>query len=162
MEGDQLVGRILTCGWCQGLLVVCQGCEHGNRYCSDECSKSARRRSVRLAGARYQRSLKGKKRHAARTAAYRIRQREKVTHQSFPRNGSPEIVEQAAQEVSLPPTSKPEPHTPPHCNTCGRRCDFVVRRRPWPFLRPLIRRKQGEDYDSFQRDRSGDTAFVSS
>ena len=159
MEGE-LVGRILTCGWCEALVVVCQSCDHGKRYCSTGCSWKAREACLKRAGARYQQSFKGKEKHAARQAAYRNRKKEKVTHQSFPAGGAPVIVVQAEQGTNLPLTRQPETSTPLHCDTCRRKCDFVVRRWIWPYLRPRILRKQGEEYDSFKGDRSSDTALV--
>lgn len=159
-EGEELVGRILSCAWCDDPLVVCQECDHGYRYCSEECSELGRKRCLRLAGARYQRSFEGAKKHAARQAAYKIRAREKVTHQSFPADDSPVIVEQAEQEASQPSVLQPEPLKPLCCASCGRRCGFVVRRWKWPYLRRRTQRKQGEDDDCFQGNRGGNNALV--
>ena len=161
MESEDLVGRILVCSWCNSLVVLCQGCDYGNRYCSDTCGQQARRRSLRLAGARYQRNFAGAQKHAARQAAYRLRVSEKVTHHPFSANESSVIVEQAEQEVSHPPEVQLEiPLTALCCNSCGRRCVFVVRRWKWPHLRRRTYQRQGEKYDSCQRDRGSDIAVV--
>lgn len=161
MEGEERSGRILTCAWCSVLAVMCQDCDYGNRYCCKNCAQQGRQRSLRLAGARYQKSFEGAKKHAARQAAYEIRQREKLTHQSFPGESSPVIVEQAEQEASQPPVAQLHiPQTLLHCTSCGQQCVFVVRRWTWQHLRRRTQRRQGEKYDCCQRGRSGDFALV--
>ena len=150
VAGKELVGRIFACDWCQVPVVVCQECDQGYRYCSEDCSKLGRKRSVRRAGVRYQKNFEGAKKHAARQAAYKIREREKVTHQSFPADDSSGIVAQAEQEESQPPLLQPKPLKPLRCASCGCRCGFVVRRWKWPYLRRRTQRRQGEDYDCFQ------------
>jgi len=162
VEGDELVGRILACGWCETPSVVCQECDHGQRYCCEECSKLGRKRSLRSAGNRYQRSFEGAKKHAARQAAYKMREREKVTHQWFPENDSPVIVESAEREESQPAVLQEEPLKPLCCTSCGRRCGFVVRRWRWPYLRRRTQRKQGEEDDCFQGNRGSNNAVVQS
>lgn len=59
---------------------MCRECFHGERYCSDGCWKTARRRQCREAQARYLAKKQGRKRRAAATAAYRVRE--------GPRNGA--------------------------------------------------------------------------
>ena len=141
---------------------MCQGCDYGYRYCSEECSKLGRKRSLRAAGARYQRSFEGAKKHAARQAAYEIRLSEKLTHQCFSDDDSPVIVDEARQEESQPAELQPEELKPLSCGICGRRCGFVVRRWKWPYLRRRTQRKQGEDYDYFQGNRGGNNAVIQS
>ena len=147
MESEELVGRILTCGWCSGVVVLCQECDWGNRYCSDTCAQRARQRSLRLAGARYQSNFVGAGKHAARQAAYRIRQEQKVTHHPFSGDQSSVIVEQAEQEVNRQfEVQSEESVKPQHCLSCGRCCVFVV--RSWLSLRRHVHQRQGEKYDS--------------
>lgn len=68
---------------CQRVVFLCSRCDRGNRYCSRVCAVAARRECVRAAGLRYQRSRRGRFKHAARQARYRARcrARQKVTHQ---------------------------------------------------------------------------------
>ena len=76
--------RLFNCQCCQRQVRICRGCDHGNVYCSKRCSRRGRRDSVRSAGARYQRTPHGARRHAARQTKWRERQRQKVTHHRFP------------------------------------------------------------------------------
>lgn len=75
--------RLFHCARCHCQVVICSRCDRGQIYCSGECSQHARRESVRAAGRRYQRSRRGRLRHAERQCRYR-RRREKVTHQGSP------------------------------------------------------------------------------
>lgn len=153
---DQLTGRILACAWCHEIAVFCEDCDSRQRYCSDECARMGRRQSVRQSGARYQRTFEGAQKHAARQASYRVRQHEKVTHQYFSSSDSSEIVEQAEQETTEPTALQLETTPAPLCcNSCGRRCDFVV--RSWSRTRLSLSKSriQGEANDRFKRDRSG-------
>jgi len=117
---------------------ICAACDHGNIYCARECSELARCESVRRAGARYQKTLRGARCHAERQRRYRTR-RAKVTHQRF-------SGEQAACSVSVGPviTSEPiyvEPHEPSprrfichpqgRCAFCGTALPTFARLRPW-------------------------------
>lgn len=159
MESEELVGRVFTCGWCSSIAVLCQQCDHGNIYCSELCRQQARQKAIRLAGARYQKTFNGAKKHATRQAAYRIRQEQKeVTHHPFSTNQSSVIVEQAEQEEASPSEVQSEESvTPQHCIGCGRCCVFVVRR----WLHRHVHQRQGEKYDSCQRDRGGNIALIS-
>jgi hypothetical protein len=76
--------RIYRCARCGRLALCCRRCEHGRIYCARGCAQRARQDSLRRAGARYQRSRKGRRHHAARQARYRSRRQNKVTHQGPP------------------------------------------------------------------------------
>jgi hypothetical protein len=152
---------MLACAECHKIAVFCEDCDMRQRYCSDECAKLARQRLQRLSGARYQKTFEGAQKHAARQASYRIRQREKVTHQYFSSSDSSEIVEQAEQETAESTVLQPETTPAPLCcKSCGRRCDFVVRSWPWPRLRLPASRIQGETDDGLKRYRSGYRSLV--
>jgi hypothetical protein len=73
--------RLFNCAGC--CLPVQIGTYHdrGNRYCSLNCSKMARQKSLRAAGKRYQKTRKGKFKNAERQKRHRERQK-KVTHHS--------------------------------------------------------------------------------
>ena len=141
------------------MVVLCRECDYGNIYCSQLCRQQARQKALRLAGARYQRTFTGAQKHATRQAAYRIRQEQKVTHHSFSADQSSVIVEQAEQEVINPSEVQLERlASPQYCVSCGRCCVFVVRR--WLPLRRHLYQRQGEKYDSCQRDRGGNIALI--
>lgn len=81
--------RLFICARCQRQVIICRDCDRGNIYCSPQCSKAARRDSLRKANQRYQSTFKGKHKHAERQRRYRLRQRaklqkiKKVTHQGY-------------------------------------------------------------------------------
>ena len=75
--------RLFQCACCHVQLKICSCCDRGHVYCT-ECADHRRRDARRDASKRYQASLKGRLRHAARQRRYRERTRlrkEKVTHQ---------------------------------------------------------------------------------
>jgi hypothetical protein len=86
LERRPVSARSFQCAWrdCQRVVSLCSRCDRGNRYCSPACASMARRASLRAAGLRYQRSRRGRFKHAARQARYRARcrARQKVTHHS--------------------------------------------------------------------------------
>jgi len=74
--------RLYHCCRCGMQVCICAQCDCGNLYCPRECAELARRESVRRASARYQRTLRGARKHAERQQRYRERKRD-VTHQRF-------------------------------------------------------------------------------
>jgi len=93
--------RLFLCGCCLAQVQVCRSCDRGQRYCSPQCAAQARRQRQREAGQRYQRTERGRQRHAARQHAYR--QREQQSYQ--------EQLPQSYQEQL--PTTGPEGTTGP-------------------------------------------------
>jgi hypothetical protein len=73
--------RLYSCRGCSVLVSICGPCDRGNIYCAGECAAVSRRASNRRAGARYQRTSRGARRHAARQQAWRDREVQKVTQQ---------------------------------------------------------------------------------
>ena len=92
--------RLFVCARCRCQVWVCSRCDRGQRYCGQACSERARRDSVRAAGARYQRSDKGRARHAARQRRYmaRVRAEAVMTHQG----GSAAVAASAIVEPAAP------------------------------------------------------------
>jgi hypothetical protein len=74
-------GRLYHCALCRCQVVICSHCDRGNIYCGSRCSGQTRLARQKLASQRYQSSLRGRQKNAARQASYRIRRIEKVTHQ---------------------------------------------------------------------------------
>ena len=65
--------------------MICRRCDRGNRFCGASCSSPRRKKTLRRANARYQKTPRGARKHAARQARYRARKieaRKKVTHQA--------------------------------------------------------------------------------
>jgi hypothetical protein len=63
----QAHGKLL-CAVCRTLTQLCGSCFRGQSYCSDSCRLTGRRRSLRAAGQRYQRTELGRLKHAAASA----------------------------------------------------------------------------------------------
>jgi hypothetical protein len=134
--------RLGTCllPQCGRLFAVCGPCDRGRRYCSDVCSRSSRRAKQRLAGARYQATEQGRRKHAERQARYQESRR--VTHQSG--RPSPEIhaithVDEKSVPAQAPSrplrtstSHDPQSHRhrygevkPPCCSLCGKDSTFL-------------------------------------
>jgi hypothetical protein len=67
--------RRFRCYHCGAYVNVCAPCDRGQRYCSPSCRDTARAAAVRVAGIIYQRSERGREKHAARQRAYWARRR---------------------------------------------------------------------------------------
>lgn len=76
--------RLFQCELCHAQVMICSGCDRGQIYCGRVCALISRKKSMKMAGARYQATFAGKLHHAARQSAYRRRLREMVTHQGSP------------------------------------------------------------------------------
>ena len=99
------LGRTFACALCQREVLLCSGCDRGQRYCGVGCRAQARRLSLRAAGRRYQDSRAGRFAHARRARRYRRRQ--DGQRQDSPR---PKIVtHQASQVQPLQPTVVVDP-----------------------------------------------------
>ncbi len=108
--------RLFNCLRCKRQVFICRSCDRGNVYCHSECSKLARRQSMKEAGCRYQQTRRGRQHNAARQRRYRHRKIKKVTHQ-----GS----HQKAGEPNLTPGKKPSRKGRPlspyyYCDFCGK------------------------------------------
>ena len=53
-------GRQFLCGRCRDTVWICRRCDRGQFYCGSGCAQWARRLAQRQAGARYQRSRRGR------------------------------------------------------------------------------------------------------
>lgn len=132
--------RLYNCAHCGVQVRICARCDHGQICCAGPCARARRRESLRRAGARYQRTLRGALCHARRQRRWRARQRE-VTHQGY-RGGaccasvSAAITAQAKTDA-LPATSVPinAASAPPagHCSFCGAPLPAWTRLRGWPW-----------------------------
>lgn len=130
-------GRTLQCAYCQTEVLICTRCDHGQRYCSQDCRQQARAACVRKASRRYQSSRAGRLNHARRQQRCRDRQRERQRqHPSSPSpansDSSPSCQKARGDDV-LPPrlNVKPAPaHKPTptwHCHWCAQALTSVAR-----------------------------------
>ena len=83
-DRDQLRFRFFVCQLCDEEVAICSHCDRGQLYCSKRCSKQARRESVKESGRQYQKTEKGKAKHAARQAMYELRQAANPLRQTNP------------------------------------------------------------------------------
>jgi len=129
--------RLYHCRRCGMQVCICAQCDCGNLYCPGECAALARRESVRRAGARYQRTLRGACRHAARQRRYRER-REKVTHHRF--SSATVACNVSAPPITASESTDAEPEAPAYrthrpvqtrCAFCGTVLPAFARLHPW-------------------------------
>jgi hypothetical protein len=78
--------RLFQCARCGIEVGVCAPCDRGQIYCAGECRVIRRRESRRRSAAKYQRTRRGARKHAARQSAWRLANLsiQKVTHHGFP------------------------------------------------------------------------------
>jgi hypothetical protein len=134
---------MFNCVRCHRLVVICSRCDRGQRYCSAHCARVQRRRSVREAGRRYQRTPLGARNNAARQKRWRVRMATTVTHHTSPAPNHlrEEPPDQDAQKEAWNATSNhtlvisnrmpvtmPACESHPRCDFCGRPCGAYTRR----------------------------------
>ena len=139
--------RLYSCRSCSVSVSICNGCDRGNIFCAGECAAVSRRESRRRAGARYQRTGRGARRHAARQQAWRERQRDKVTHLGCAPTGPvctmSVTVDMTALELTDAPSGSDKPidaarravHNPQRvagrCDFCHGPLPLFTRLRTW-------------------------------
>ena len=149
--------RRFYCVRCRQVLVVCLRCDRGQRYCGAGCRSEARRESLRQAGCRYQKTLRGRRANAERQRRFRQRRERnarKVTHQG-PKRTAPRS--DAAQIPTLKPGGDAESVSTAHiiadrravkmsntgaepkCHCCGLPCGLYTR---FHFLIPRSSRRK--------------------
>jgi hypothetical protein len=154
--------RRFLCACCRIAVYLCTACDRGQRYCSADCARSARRQSQREADRRYQRSPRGRLKHAERSRCYRLR-RSVVTEQGSILSPEHDVSRGSEPNEALVPVLPVETETRPvskaapdklECRLCRRWC------APWVRHAPLRRRVAGPRRESerFRRERSAATA----
>ena len=148
-QSEPVSGRLFLCLGCRSQVVICRCCDRGQVYCSGDCSRRARRQSLRAAAQRYQASLPGRRTHALRMGRYRARQ-EIVTHHGSPRPPADDLLPVgaiAATSDEGSPTERPR-RSASHCHWCGRACLPQLRQG---FLRRRDRRRGGVEHARRER-----------
>lgn len=69
--------REFNCARCHKQVIICSPCDKGNIYCGYICSRRSRALNHRIANQVYQKTLKGRQKHAQRQRRYRQRKNEK-------------------------------------------------------------------------------------
>jgi hypothetical protein len=122
-QSEPVSARLFLCLGCRSQVVICRCCDRGQIYCGGDCSRRARRQSLRAAARRYQATLPGRQTHAARMGRYRARQ-EIVTHHGSPRPPADGLLPTGARATTsdkVSPAERPRRSTA-HCHWCGRPC----------------------------------------
>lgn len=129
--------RLYHCLRCAMQVCICAGCDFGNVYCPGDCAELARRESVRRAGARYQGTLQGARKHAARQRGYRERLCE-VTHHPFESAAAacsvstPALISRESIDVHPPhAVQRLTRATQNRCAFCGTVLPAFARLHPW-------------------------------
>lgn len=130
MQTDQPPPRSFLCARCRCAVTICSHCDRGQRYCSTDCSRQARRCAQRAAGKRYQDSRKGRLAHARRQGQWRAHQ-QIVTHQGSP---PPPIFDVLPPDQAT--ASQAGVNQNCKCHFCGRSVSVFVRQ---DFLRCRFR-----------------------
>ena len=107
-EETDASARLYLCARCRAQVLICSCCDRGNIYCERGCAAESRRTRQRASGQRYQRSLGGRRNHAARAKRYRARQN-KVTHQGSPRPPPDDVMRASAASARNPQTPRAVP-----------------------------------------------------
>jgi hypothetical protein len=119
LMGDEPARRFL-CARCRAPALVCSHCDRGQIYCAWDCAAVVRQQSQRDASRRYQGSLRGRFKHAARTR--RWRERQAVLAMSQANSGSQSVTHQGSPAPALDavltvPSSLPAAATPALAST---------------------------------------------
>ena len=126
---DPLRQRI--CRQCGRLFAICAACDRGHTYCTPSCRTLGRRRSVRAARDRHQRSPEGRLDHRDRQRAYRVRRR--VTDQTSP-------APRPSARLSVPDGAPVPVPAPARCVVCGRSSRWLI-----PLREPRVGRRRRDD-----------------
>ncbi len=110
--------RLFTCVLCRSQVIICSDCDRGNIYCGTNCSQPARVHSLRMANQLYQKSFRGKQKHAERQRRYRARKNKKVTDQGSPALPTNDLLPRVPNERTT---------TVNVCNFCGKSCSLFIR-----------------------------------
>lgn len=166
--------RLFLCARCRDQVLLCSDCDHGQQYCSRSCASISRSERRHEAAKRYQRSPRGRLKHAARSACWRRRRRsmrkdatsrdiDKVTHQGCPDAGleypllacdtpdaceTPEVIGSLADTALASPGAAP-PAAPPAALTCRRCARLLLPHVRLGYLRPgSVGRRGAHDHPS--------------
>ncbi len=133
--------RLYQCLRCYRQVMVCQSCDHGQRYCARGCRQQARQASCKRAQIKYQTSHKGRISNAQRQRRFRQRQEKTkiVTHQtslSIPVN---DLLIDEKPIVNKSVIKKPKTQDHNVCHFCGCLCgplfrvSFLKKRTTYPY-----------------------------
>lgn len=158
---------LLFCPECQTLFYLCSSCFTGQRYCSPQCRRKARQRSVVAARQRYARSDKGHETNRARQERLREARRQKIPPQekSVTDQGSPVRAISDTHHATSQGSPERTPVNSPlsstlHCRCCGFPSQFVMPLHDWLALKRRSRasravHRKGDRYDTTRSGKKG-------
>jgi len=104
--------------------MICQSCDHGQRYCAGGCRELAKKDAGKRANKKYQNSRQGRFKNAERQRRFRQRQKSRlqiVTYQGSPSPPANDLlIEKLCPPKGTAKTSKMQPETV--CHFCGCPC----------------------------------------
>ena len=118
------IARIFNCArcWCQ--TIICTHCDRGNIYCGSICARESRTKNHRISNQIYQKTFRGKQKHALRQSHYRQRQKEKakkVTDMGSANTPLHDLLPTATNENKKTISEKM------HCHFCGKNVSRYLR-----------------------------------
>ena len=120
--------RIFNCHRCRELVAICSHCDRGNIFCSKKCSSASRNASLKRSSNKYQKSRKGRHKHAARQHRYRKRRRQKVTQHTSPLLNLSDLLHHASKpRLGAHPVLPVHAHADIYCIGCGDVCSPYLR-----------------------------------
>ena len=124
-----ICARTYACACCMAEVLVCPGCDRGQRYCGKACRLQARRATQRIASKKYQDTRAGRINHARRQRRYRDQARdaapEIVTHQGSPQVDGRDLLQSEPNGTAV---VAPQAGCGRTCRWCARPVTGVVRR----------------------------------
>ena len=132
--------RLYHCCRCHVQVIICSGCDRGQRYCPGACRYLARAESSKRAAKKYLSTRTGRFNNAARQQRFRMQIKQKVTHQGSTPDTPDDLLpidpdnDQRCHSVEKAPLEAGI-----YCHFCHRACDPFLRNR---FLRPPIRHRR--------------------
>ena len=77
-------GFSISCKLCHKTFYICKSCYRGHKYCSYRCRRKGYLIKQKVAQAKYQKTFKGRFKHALRQKKYRLKVlHQKVTHKTY-------------------------------------------------------------------------------
>ena len=136
--------RFYLCARCRRQVVVCRGCDRGQRYCSATCSRIRRSELQREAKRRYAKSRAGRHNNAERQRRFRARLRDQkppITQIVTDQGSAPQGHADTLKPDRFSSINRPISHqaTDIRCHICAHCCDPLLRS---DFLAPGQRHRR--------------------
>jgi hypothetical protein len=117
--------RIFNCVRCHRQVIICSCCDRGNIYCGSTCSQISHKESLQASEKRYQKTYRGKLKHAERQKHYRERLAEKV--KIVTDTGSTKTYDNDLLQFEVNECADSIHNDEIHCHFCGCGCDSSLR-----------------------------------